>query len=211
MKNGIRILRIREPGICCYNDNCIGLASLSQDSLSSGIILLFQKIGITEISVNVARDIDAIYQLMHFKEKESSLSKQYPEIALEWDYENNGEHISPETVNGKSGKSVYWKCSRGHSYKMRVDHRTISNAGCPYCSGKKVLKGFNDLFTTCPELTEEWHYQKNVGISPEAVTKGSNKKVWWMCRTCRNEWPAVIGIRSRGSGCPQCARIKRIK
>lgn len=211
LKNGIRIFRIREPGISCYSDDCVGLTSLSQDSLSEGIMCLFRKMGITGISVDVSRDIDVIYRLMEFREKQFSLAAQYPAIAHEWDYERNGEYITPEAINGKSGKSVYWICPKGHSYEMRVDHRTISNAGCPYCSGKKVLKGFNDLITTSSELAEEWNYQKNIDISPEEVTKGSNKKVWWLCRTCGNEWQAAIGSRSRGSGCPRCARIKRTK
>ena len=211
LKNGIRIYRIREPGICCYNDNCIGLTSLSQNDLSAGIRHLFQKIGISEISVDVSRDIDAIYQLLDFKEKQFSLAKQYPEIALEWDYEKNSNHISPTTINGKSGKYVYWRCPNGHSYEMRVDHRTISNAGCPYCSSKKVLKGYNDLSTTSPALVKEWHYQKNTDLSPETVTRGSNKKAWWLCQTCGNEWLATICSRSRGSGCPECSRRKRIK
>ena len=48
-QNGVRILRIREPGIDCFSDDCIGLESLSYDALSKGILTLLNKIGINGV------------------------------------------------------------------------------------------------------------------------------------------------------------------
>ena len=56
-----------------------------------------------------------------------------------------------------------------------------------------------------PELLSEWDYEKNNKIiSPDEVTVGSNKKVWWKCSVCGNEWQATIKNRVNGSGCKLC-------
>ena len=75
--------------------------------------------------------------------------------------------------------------------------------GCPYCSGKKVLVGFNDLVTTHPELSKEVS-----GWDPTTVSAGSNKKVKWICEV-GHKWDAVVASRSLAeSGCPYCAGNK---
>ncbi len=59
--------------------------------------------------------------------------------------------------------------------------RTHAACGCPYCAGRKVLKGFNDLFTCMPEIAAQWHPTLNGTLTPYDVTHGSKKKVWWIC------------------------------
>jgi len=58
-----------------------------------------------------------------------------------------------------------------------------------------------------PGLAREWHALKNPDLTPEEVTPGSGKKVWWICKE-GHEWEAVIYSRSRGSGCPVCSQAK---
>lgn len=81
--------------------------------------------------------------------------------------------------------------------------------GCPYCAGKKILTGFNDLKSQYPELAEEWS-DKNE-LHSDMVTTGSSKKVWWKCHICGYEWRAVIKNRVGGSGCPNCVNRILIK
>ena len=57
-------------------------------------------------------------------------------------------------------------------------------------------------------FANEWDYQKNGNLLPNMVTFGSDKKVWWKCSE-GHEWIARIGDRSKGTGCPYCARQKR--
>ena len=64
--------------------------------------------------------------------------------------------------------------------------------------------GFNDLATVMPNLAKEWHPIKNGELTPQNVTAGSNKKVWWLCEK-EHAWLASVGRRSAGNGCPQCA------
>ena len=68
----------------------------------------------------------------------------------------------------------------------------------------KLVKGVNDLVTVNPTLAEEWNYEKNGTLSPDQVTAGSHKKVWWKCKF-GHEWEATIGSRSYGNGCPYCS------
>ena len=118
----------------------------------------------------------------------------------EWDEEKNP--ISISDVSGHSSKKAFWKDSLGHMWEATINNR-VNGARCPYCANKKVLKGFNDLKTIRPDLSEEWDYKKNAPLLPEYFTPGSNEKVWWSGK-CYHEGQQRIGDRSRGQGCPYC-------
>ena len=57
----------------------------------------------------------------------------------------------------------------------------------------------------CPDLLDEWDYEKNGTVRPENVTPFSDKKIWWKCQTHGHSWEAVIKSRTKGSGCPVCS------
>jgi hypothetical protein len=50
---------------------------------------------------------------------------------------------------------VWWQCPEGHEWQAVIRDRVAGN-GCPFCSGKKILVGYNDLATVRPELVKEW-------------------------------------------------------
>ena len=135
---------------------------------------------------------------------ETDLATTHPLLAAEWDEERNGA-LSPEDVTRGSEKNVWWRCPEGHSYQAMVFSR-VAGTACPYCSGKKVLAGFNDLATTDPRIAQQWYYPLNEGLSPEQVTRGSHKKVWWQCGE-GHVWQAAVYARTRrlSSDCPVCA------
>lgn len=136
---------------------------------------------------------------------ENDLASAFPDIAAEWDAEkNNG--LMPDGIMPGSSKKVWWRCPRGHSYRAAVYTRSIVGHGCPYCAGRRVLAGFNDLASREPELAAEWHPSLNGSLTPETVTPGSHKKVWWMCRE-GHAWRAVIYSRTgrQRAGCPVCS------
>lgn len=130
-----------------------------------------------------------------------------PDIANEWDYEKNT--LIPSQVFVCSNTSIWWKCSLGHSWKVPVCDRTSGGNGCPYCAGKKVLAGFNDLKTLNPLLADEWDTEKN-DIAPSQVALSSQKSVWWKCEF-GHSWKSHIAARSRGDGCPYCSGKKVLK
>ncbi|MCI8515122.1 MAG: zinc-ribbon domain-containing protein [Lachnospiraceae bacterium] len=61
----------------------------------------------------------------------------------------------------------------------------------------------NRLADIRPELVGEWS-ERNLPLTPAAVTYGSNRRVWWK-GTCGHEWEASVKNRVRGSGCPYCS------
>ena len=138
---------------------------------------------------------------------ETDLQTACPELMRQWDYEKNAG-VHPSELLPSSHERVWWRCERGHCWQAVVFSRTKEKtAGCPYCAGRKVLPGFNDLATLKPKVAGEWYQALNAALRPEDVTLGSNKKVWWKCSD-GHVWQAAIYSRTRkkGSGCPVCAQ-----
>lgn len=131
-------------------------------------------------------------------------------ILDEWDYERNGD-IKPEDIAISNPIRVNWICKYGHRWESSVHHRIYVETDCPYCAGKKIAPGFNDLATKCPELAKEWHPTKNE-LGPENYFPTSEQKVWWQCEK-GHEWQAVIKSRALGRNgkitkCPFCSNKK---
>ena len=66
----------------------------------------------------------------------------------------------------------------------------------------------NSLAEVHPELVSEWS-EKNLPLTPDDITFGSNKKVWWK-GTCGHEWQTSIKARSNGEKCPICSGARVI-
>jgi len=121
----------------------------------------------------------------------NDLQTKFPNIAAEafgWD---------PLTVTSKALKRRMWRCSLGHIYEALVSNRS-NGKGCPFCVGKKVLSGFNDLKTMFPEIAGEAY-----GWDPTTVVAGSKQKLQWIC-SYGHIWEAVVYSRRR-CGCPICS------
>ena len=133
----------------------------------------------------------------------SGLAAACPSVAAEWHPEKNGG-LASERVRAGSGRVVWWLGRCGHEWESRVVDRA-RGGGCPFCAGRWVLLGFNDLSTTRPDLAAEWHPRKNGDLSPAAVSAWSNKKAWWACAQ-GHEWRARVSdrVRSKGLSCPAC-------
>lgn len=135
---------------------------------------------------------------------ENDLASAFPDFAAQWHPEKNGDW-TPQKVSPYSNRKAWWQCERGHVYASVISSRT-KGKGCPYCKGVKVLAGFNDLATLEPEVAEQWHPTLNGELTPEMVTIGSHRKVWWQC-PLGHEWKALIYSRTgrQRAGCPVCA------
>ena len=66
----------------------------------------------------------------------------------------------------------------------------------------------NSLAEVHPELISEWS-EKNLPLTPEDITFGSNKKVWWK-GACGHEWETSVKARSNGEKCPICSGARVI-
>ena len=111
----------------------------------------------------------------------------------------------PSTFTHGTNKSFRWKCKLGHIYSASPGHRTSEKkTGCPICSGKQILIGFNDFLSTNPEEAA-----RLINADPKTFTKGSNKYFTWSCNL-GHTWKATTNtvIRSSNSACPYCAGQK---
>lgn len=125
------------------------------------------------------------------------------QLLKEWDYDNNTP-FSPAEITYGSNASVYWKCSKGHTWLAPISNRIVGH-GCPVCTNKTVIAGINDLATTHPDLLLDWDYDEN-SLLPTQITYGSELKVIWRCHTCENRWTSSPNNRTSGlHGCPFCS------
>ncbi|MBP9853945.1 MAG: zinc-ribbon domain-containing protein [Candidatus Omnitrophica bacterium] len=141
--------------------------------------------------------------------KDNCLMTVNPKLAGEWHPTENGK-LTPWDVTKGSHKKVWWRCklNTNHNWKATIYDR--NGRGCPYCAGKKAADD-NNLMILKPNLAKEWHKEMNKDLSPDKVTLGSNKKVWWHCKNEKSHiWKAMIINRAKkGSGCPFCWKIKK--
>jgi len=130
-----------------------------------------------------------------------------PEIAAQWDLTKN-KSLSPTEVTRGSNKKVWWKCENGHSFDCTVANRTGLGRGCPYCSGRKYVKGVRDFQSLYPEIAKEW--SKKNSISASEVSGASSKAYFWECQF-GHEWKTSVSSRTKqGTGCPTCWGRTRI-
>ncbi len=134
----------------------------------------------------------------------NDLNTTHPKLAKEavgW--------VPTDFVAGSKAK-VKWKCSLNHTWDATINNRVSNNSGCPYCSGRKTLKGFNDLATTHPELSKEAY-----DWDPTKFSKGSRGKKNWICSR-KHKWTATIGDRAGADKrhqtvCPDCSGKRLLK
>ena len=205
-KSGIELLRVREFGCYEYDSTSIKkyVTAYDMEELNNAILFIFNYLNKKfrlkiKPNVDVDRDKVKILELMNLSEKENSIAYYCPNIAEYWDYEKNGI-IKPEQISHASEKKIYLKCSKCHTWISKA-RDFVLRPHCPYCNGRKIWPGFNDLFTTNPELKPLW--SKNNIINPRTIKKGSNKKVLWVCQKCGNEYEMAVNNK-RGKLCPNC-------
>ena len=212
-KNGIDLLRVREYGCYEYESTSIKIyvTAYDMDELNNAILFIFNHLNKKfKLKINADIDVDRdrvkILELMNLSEKENSVASHRPNIDEYWDYEKNGI-IKPEQISHGSVKIIYLKCPKGHHWTSKAADFVL-RPYCPYCDGRRVWSGFNDLVTTHPEIAKEWNYEKNRDLKPIEVKAGSNKKVWWKCAK-GHEWQAVINTRTQGyQKCKKCKSKK---
>jgi hypothetical protein len=108
---------------------------------------------------------------------------------------------------GKSGTirvlclTLRYPC--GHeSRQLGVTANKYKNnkGGCGVCKPTRLLPG-NELATLRPDVAAEL-VDPSLG---EILASKSQKKVWWRCSDCGNEWRCSVANRTiLGSGCPSC-------
>lgn len=222
----IQIIRIREPK--CPDDEQLGLRIITPKPTTNGthmtlpiqqlIALLKTRFQIdSNIDIDCLRDNADICKTIISTAGFNSLALKFPEIAKEWDFQQNAP-LTPDKVPAHSGKKAFWICPKGHSYSSVIASRTGNDAcGCPICSnvGTAIYQngmyiGEHSLLHDRPDIAKEFMEDKN-GISADNIAVSSNKKMWFRCSQCGHEWASKVNNRTskNAQGCPKCARQKQ--
>jgi hypothetical protein len=147
--------------------------------------------------------------------KQNKIKEQAPsyERSLEfWSLSNNKKLLSefseknnkiPRNISYGSSKEYLWSCIEcSGEYKVSVAKKTTGGQECPYCMGKKVLIGFNDLFTTHPNVADLLH-DSSIGYKRSF---GSNKTEEFKCKDCDTiAKKKICEVVIRGFHCPKCS------
>ena len=145
----------------------------------------------------------------------NDIASQYPEVAAM--LSEKDKHIAFEVTAGSTKKAVFVcpDCNQEFESPIRrvVNSMNHGHTGCPVCAGQKVVSGINDLTSQCPEAAAMWSSNNKLSASEVAVK--SNRKAFFKCRDCGQEFEAMIqnvsnAVDTGTSGCPVCAGKKVI-
>ena len=76
--------------------------------------------------------------------KEYCIRSRRADLLQQWHYAKN-DGLTPDTVTCHSRQKVWWIDRLGHEWQQEIYSRTALCRGCPFCAGREVLAGFNDL------------------------------------------------------------------
>ena len=224
-ENNITLIRVKEQNKQNWNDVADRIYYIPKtrrddfSKLEQAISSIIENINpTTKIDINISRDKLEIQNYLY--KIENSLADERPDVAQKWNYEKNG-NLLPSMFSVGSNEIVWWKCSDcRHEWKTSISHMTRKGRrGCPLCARalrgktftKEMVNKIGSLAKTIPELAKEWHPTKNGDLTPNDITAGRFKPVWWLCPKCGHEWQASPNNRKKGIGCPCCSgRVPKI-
>lgn len=111
----------------------------------------------------------------------------------------------------------------GAVFESTLNPETRRSSGMHYTSISNIHKVIDPLFldklqtefheilkisVVHPELIVEWS-KKNLPLTPDGITFGSNKVVWWK-GSCGHEWQTSVKARSKGEKCPICSGVRAV-
>lgn len=127
-----------------------------------------------------------------------SLAFQYPEFVQLWHPSKNNDEF-PHKITPGSKKEVWWRCLNGHEW-LESPKSLVR--------GKVICRKCESLVIKNPELLKEWDKTRNGILKPDQVWSGSNRLVWWKCKTGHTDhiWKSKVKVRTqlKESGCPFC-------
>ena len=128
-----------------------------------------------------------------------SRSMKRVEFAERLNQLNNGIHLIGEYLG--LNKHMDFMCSKGHDWTA-IGSAILNGEGCPYCAGKKIWIGFNDLFSTRPDVAK---LLKNPDDGYK-YSAGSGQNAEFVCPDC-----GLVSVKNIyrvclcGFSCEQCS------
>lgn len=109
-----------------------------------------------------------------------------------------------EAIHYLSQGKLNFLCGAGHRWRTSPAQLANVKIPCPYCGGRKLLPGFNDLATTHPEMLTRWNYGENA-IAPDEVMASSGRRVSWICVQGHSSIYPVSYRVKYPQGCKSCS------
>jgi DNA-directed RNA polymerase subunit RPC12/RpoP len=112
----------------------------------------------------------------------------------------NGHDIFCDDIYINNRTKISFYCSNGHTWKA-TPASILNGSGCPYCSNRMVLTGYNDIATTSPDI---FKFLKNQEDGYK-YTRFSNKRIDFKCVLCGHIQNRKINtVAHRGFKCECC-------
>jgi hypothetical protein len=111
--------------------------------------------------------------------------------------------ITPSKISRRTTDKYIWYCFEcKNEYPASADSR-VNGSGCPYCSNVKVMKGYNDMWTTNPSLASML-YNLEDGYK---YTQKSTLKLDWKCPCCKFivKNKKILDVCRNGISCSKCS------
>jgi hypothetical protein len=124
-----------------------------------------------------------------------------------WDYELND--CKPSEITYGTGKKYYFKCPCGlHESELKEISKITTYKGSSICLKCNSIAQYllNSYGKNALELY--WDYEKNIGINPWKLARGSNnKRIWIKCneKYYHESYETTPNAVSTGSECPYCS------
>lgn len=217
---GVQLIRLREDGLPSIDGIVVSYhRSVTKQHIDQ--LLSASSVKDARVSRYIAKNCfqnEAEYRSLNAGlrsvKPEDSLASKAPDVAAEWDYDENSP-ILPVDVSYQSNEKYHFICPRcGESYKARVDHRTGSaKSGCE-CNRGRFINERVSLLGRYPEIaayciTEEGQ------LEPSEISPWDKQVRTWKCPTCGKPHYATTrskldGYKKRGAvpGCRSCAMRK---
>lgn len=150
----------------------------------------------------------------------NDLASQCPKAAEMWSSKNK---LAPTEVFAGSGKKAFFVCQNcGREFSTIIQNvvRAINNggSGCNECARREngakkatVAAQKNSLAIAHPKVAVMWSSKNK--LSASEIPAGSNKKAFFKCPNCGQEFKAKIqhvvnAVDNGTTGCPVCKGLK---
>lgn len=180
-------------------------------TITYGVGLFAQFPAVVIIGV-LAHDGRIAILIIAFNHVLNDLASQCPQAVAMWSEKNK---CYPAEVFAQSTKTAIFNCPKcKHEFETTVTSFVKSikkskgnTTGCPICNGTKVVVGYNDLATTCPQVAAMLS-KKNADFATK-YTMGSNAVASFTCPDCKKEFEAKIcKVTNVVYPCPYCRDTK---
>lgn len=126
-------------------------------------------------------------------------SKTHNEFVNELASINNDIIVTSQYRGMYEDITIQFQC--GHMWTTKATNVYYKHIKCPYCSGQAVLVGFNDLYTTDPQIASLLTNSEDRYV----VSRGSGQKKSFTCPLCCHAQNKYIkNVVTRGFQCSYC-------